>query len=177
MREREQRSAAAAVGVHEVYFLDGYSDGTLSPTLALRRDITAAIRRTRPDRVLTSSPLRRWEHLTGPSHPDHLAAGEATTCAIYPDARNPFAFPELLREGLEPWVVREVWYAGGPDPDHAVDITDHFEQKVAALRAHTSQTAHLDLESWLRDWLGATARSAGLPEGRLAESFTVLRTE
>ncbi|MGW0436090.1 PIG-L deacetylase family protein [Micromonospora sp. NPDC003197] len=177
LREREQRTAAAAVGVHEVNFLDGYSDGTLSPTLALRRDITAAIRRVRPDRVLTSSPLRRWEHLTGPSHPDHLAAGEATTCAIYPDARNPFAFPELLQEGLEPWVVREVWYAGGPDPDHVVDITDKFEQKVAALRAHTSQTAHLDLENWLREWLGATARAAGLPEGRLAESFTVLRTE
>ncbi|GAB3139794.1 PIG-L family deacetylase [Micromonospora sonneratiae] len=178
MREREQRAAAAAVGVDQVEFLDGYADGTLSPTLALRRDITAAIRRFRPDRVLTSSPLRRWEHLAGPSHPDHLAVGEATTCAVYPDSRNPFAFPELLREeGLEPWVVREIWYAGGPGPDHAVDITDQFDRKVAALRAHTSQTAHLDLESWLRDWLGATAQSAGLPEGRLAEAFTVLRTE
>ena len=177
IREREQRAAAAAVGVKRVDFLDGYADGTLAPTLELRRDITAAIRRFRPDRVLTSSPLRRWERLAGPSHPDHLAAGEATTCAIYPDARNPFAFPELLRDGLEPWVVREVWYAGGPDPDHAVDITDQFDRKLAALRAHTSQTTHFDLETWLRDRLTTAADAAGLPEGRLAESFTVLPTE
>jgi LmbE family N-acetylglucosaminyl deacetylase len=176
IRESEQRAAAAAVGVEHVYFLDGYADGTLSPTLALRRDITAAIRRFRPDRVLTSSPLRRWERLAGPSHPDHLAAGEATTCAIYPDSRNRFAFPELLQEGLEPWVVRELWYSGGPNPDHAVDITDRFHKRLAALGAHVSQTAHMDLETWLRDRLTTTADTAGLPEGRLAEAFTVLRT-
>ena len=177
IRENEQRAAAAVVGVKQVDFLDGYADGTLMPTLALRRDITAAIRRFRPDRILTSSPLRRWERIAGPSHPDHLAAGEATTCAIYPDARNPFAFPELLAEGLEPWVVREVWYAGGPDPDHVVDITDRFEQKAAALRAHVSQTGDMDLEGWLRDRLTTAADAAGLPDGRLAEAFTVLRTE
>jgi LmbE family N-acetylglucosaminyl deacetylase len=177
IRENEQRAAAAAVGVEQVDFLDGYADGTLTPTLALRRDITAAIRRFRPDRVLTSSPLRRWERLAGPSHPDHLAAGEATTCAIYPDSRNPFAFPELLQAGLEPWTVREVWYAGGPNPDHAVDITDQYDRKLAALRAHVSQTAQMELETWLRDRLTTVADDAGLPEGRLAEAFTVLRTE
>ncbi|MFI7604100.1 PIG-L deacetylase family protein [Micromonospora sp. NPDC049366] len=177
LREAEQRAAAAAVGVRQVEFLDGHSDGTLAPTLALRRDITAAIRRFRPDRVLTSSPLRRWEQLTGPSHPDHLAVGEATTCAIYPDARNRFAHPELLAEGLEPWVVREVWYAGGPGPDHTVDVTDRFDRKVAALRAHRSQTAHFDVEPWIRDRLTTVADTAGLPPGRLAEAFTVLRTE
>ena len=47
--------------------------------------------------------------LAGPSHPDHLAVGEATTCAIYPDARNPFAHPELLDDGLEPWTVPQLW--------------------------------------------------------------------
>jgi LmbE family N-acetylglucosaminyl deacetylase len=178
IREREQRAAAAAVGVKQVDFLDGYTDGTLTPTLALRRDITAAIRRFRPERILTSAPLRRWERLSGPSHPDHLAVGEATTCAIYPDARNPFAFPELLRDGLEPWVVREVWYSGGPSPDHAVDVTEAYPRKVSALRAHVSQTAHLDLDDgWLRDRMVATAEAAGLPDGRLAEAFTVLRTE
>jgi LmbE family N-acetylglucosaminyl deacetylase len=178
IREREQRAAAAAVGVKQVDFLDGYADGTVTPTLALRRDITAAIRRFRPDRILTSSPLRRWERLAGPSHPDHLAVGEATTCAIYPDARNAFAYPELLRdEGLEPWVVREVWYSGGPNPDHIVDITEVYPRKVAALSAHTSQTSHLDLDAMLRDRHIAVAETAGLPAGRLAEAFTVLRTE
>jgi LmbE family N-acetylglucosaminyl deacetylase len=103
--------------------------------------------------------------------------GEATTCAIYPDSRNPLAFPELLAEGLDPWVVREVWYAGGPNPDHAVDITDLFPQRVAALQAHASQTAHMDVAGWLRARFAAEAQAAGLPAGRLAETFTVLRTE
>ncbi|MFG3705317.1 PIG-L deacetylase family protein [Micromonospora sp. NPDC047670] len=176
LREEEQRAAAAAVGVRQVEFLDGYVDGTLAPTPGLRRDVTAAIRRHRPDRVLTSSPLRRWEQLAGPGHPDHLAVGEATTCAVYPDARNPFAHPDLLAEGLRPWVVREVWYAGGPAPDHAVDVTGQYARKVAAMRAHRSQTARMDVETWVRDRLTTAADEAGLPAGRMAEAFTVLRT-
>jgi LmbE family N-acetylglucosaminyl deacetylase len=178
LREAEQRAAAAAVGVKQVEFLDGYGDGTVTPTLSLRRDITAAIRRFRPDRVLTSSPLRRWERLAGPSHPDHLAVGEAATCAVYPDSRNRFAFPELaLEHGLEPWTVREVWYAGGPAPDHVVDITDTYERKIAALRAHVSQITHLpDLDGMLRERLAATGHAGGLPQGRLAEAFTIIST-
>jgi LmbE family N-acetylglucosaminyl deacetylase len=177
LREAEQRAAAAVVGVTQVEFLDGYADGMLSPTISLRREIARTIRRWRPQRVVTNSPLRRWERIAGPSHPDHLAVGEATTCAIYPDARNPFAFPELLREeGLEPWVVNEVWYHGGPGPDHAVDITQAWPRKLAALTAHTSQTAHEDIEARLRPFLEQNARTAGLPEGSMAEAFTVLPT-
>ena len=176
-REAEQRAAAAVLGVTDVEFLDGYHDGTVTPSIELRRDITRAIRRFRPDRILTTSPLRRWERIAGPSHPDHLAVGEATTCAIYPDARNPFAYPELLRDGLEPWVVREIWYMGGPAPDHMVDVTATFDTKLAALRAHASQTSHFDIEAVLRERMTIAARDGGLPEGRLAEGFTVLRTE
>jgi LmbE family N-acetylglucosaminyl deacetylase len=177
IREAEQRAAAAVLGVAEIDFLDGYRDGVLTPTIGLRHDITRAIRRFRPDRVLTSSPLRRWDRISGPGHPDHLAAGEATTCAIYPDARNEFTFGDLMNEGLKPWVVREVWYVGGPDPDHTVDITDAFEAKLAALRAHASQTRHLDLDPMLRERAGVIARGARLPADRLAEALTVLRTE
>jgi LmbE family N-acetylglucosaminyl deacetylase len=177
IREAEQRASAAVLGVTDVTFLDGYYDGTVTPTVELRKQITRVIRRVRPDRVLTSSPLRRWERLAGPSHPDHLAVGEATTCAIYPDARNEFAFPELMAEGLKPWVVREVWYQQGPSPDHAVDVTDVFDTKLAALRAHASQINHVDVAAMLRQRLSQAALAAGLPEGRLAETFTVLRTE
>ena len=178
LREAEQRAAADIVGVKEVDFLDGYADGTLAPTLGLRRDIAAAIRRWRPDRVLTNSPLRRWEYLPGPSHPDHLAVGEATTCAVYPDARNAFAFPELLRErDLRPWTVREVWYTGGPNPDHVVDVTPTYPRKLAALRAHVTQTAHVtDLDTMLRGRMSGTAQRGGLGEGRLAEAYTIIRT-
>jgi LmbE family N-acetylglucosaminyl deacetylase len=175
LREAEQRAAAKAVGVSDVTFL-GYPDGRLYVTHDLRRDITRQIRRVRPQRVVCHSPQRNWVRI-GPSHPDHLAAGEATLCAVYPDARNPFAHPELLAdESLPAWTVGEVWLLGGPQPNHYVDITGTFERKLAALRAHTSQTAHLDLEAMLRGWLGANAAAAGLAEGRLAEAFQLLPT-
>ncbi|WP_432831791.1 PIG-L deacetylase family protein [Dactylosporangium sp. CA-092794] len=174
LREAEQRAAAAAVGVKQVEFLEGYRDGILEPTIGLRRDITAAIRRFRPDRVLTSSPLRRWDRIAGPSHPDHLAAGEATTCAVYPDARNPFTFTDI---GLDPWTVREIWYSGGPNPDHFVDVTDVFPRKLAALRAHVSQTSHLDgFDEFLRERHLLLARAGGLPDGHLAEAFSIFQT-
>ncbi len=177
LREAEQRTAAAAVGVTDVHFLDGYADGTVTPTIELRRDITRVIRIARPDRILTTSPLRRWERISGPSHPDHLAVGEATTCAVYPDARNEFAYPELLRdEGLKPWTVREMWFSGGPNPDHFVDITETYPRKLAALMAHTTQTSHFELDARLRTMLGGTAKLAGLPEGHLAEGFSVIST-
>jgi LmbE family N-acetylglucosaminyl deacetylase len=176
IREAEQRAAAHEIGVGTVEFLDGYADGCLTPSIKLRRDITRAIRPHQPDRVLTNSPLRRWERLAGPSHPDHLAVGEATTCAIYPDARNRFAFRELLDVGLEPWTVGEVWYAGGPNPDHVVDVTATYPNKLAAFLRHTSQTSHIDLDAMLRDRMIPTARAGGLAEGRLAEAFTVLHT-
>lgn len=174
IREAEQRAAAALLGVKEVEFLEGYQDGLVTPSLGLRKDVVAAIRRFRPDRILTSSPLRRWDRLAGPSHPDHLAVGEATTCAVYPDSRNEFAHMDL---GLPPWTVREVWYGGGPDPDHAVDVTETFDRKLAALRAHVTQTSHMDgLETMLRERLSVVASGLGLPDGRLAEAFTVIRT-
>jgi LmbE family N-acetylglucosaminyl deacetylase len=164
------------VGVKQVTFL-GYPDGRVYVTHDLRRDITREIRRFRPDRVLTHSPQRNWKRI-GPSHPDHLAVGEATLCAVYPDARNAFAHPELLAdEGLDAWTVREVWLMGGPTPDHVVDVTDTVDRKVAALRRHVTQTAHMpDLDGMIRGWLGVNARDAGLPEGRLAEVFQVMPT-
>ena len=112
LRQDEQRAAAAVVGVTDVRFL-GHSDGMLEPTIGLRRDISRVIRQVRPERVLTQSPERNWDFIFA-SHPDHLAAGEAAVCAVYPDARNPFAHPELLdEEGLEPWTVTELWLMAG----------------------------------------------------------------
>ena len=176
LREAEQRAAATAVGVEDLIFLDGYRDGTITVTLELRRDISRVIRQVRPDRILTNSPMRRWDRI-GAGHPDHLAVAEATMCAVYPDARNAFAFPELLAdEGLEPWTVREVWFVASPNPDHFVDITDVYPRKLAALQAHATQTSHMDLDARLRTLLGNAAREGGLPEGRLAESFSIIRT-
>jgi LmbE family N-acetylglucosaminyl deacetylase len=176
LRRREQRAAAAAVGVTDVRFL-GYPDGRLELTLDLRRDISRVIRQVRPQRVLTSSPERFYERI-GASHPDHMTVGESTLRAVYPDARNPFAFPELLAdEGLEAWTVSEVWLGASPRADHAVDVTDVVDAKFRALKSHASQVAHNpDLEKFVTAWMGDTATRLGLPEGRLAEGFHVVHT-
>ena len=176
LREAEQRAAAKEVGVSDVRFL-GYPDGRLTPSLELRRDISREIRRFRPQRVLTQSPEIWWRRLPA-SHPDHRAAGEAALAAVYPDARNPFAHPELLaEEGLEAWSVPEVWLMAAPDEriDHVVDITDTVGRKVAALRAHASQTTHMtDLDQRMRSVGGMWARRFGLTAGRFAEAFQIV---
>jgi LmbE family N-acetylglucosaminyl deacetylase len=176
LREAEQKAAAAELGVHDLTFLR-YPDGRLTPSIALRRDISRQIRRVRPQRVLAPSPEIWWGRI-GASHPDHRAAGEAALAAVYPDARNPFAHPELLAdEGLEAWTVPEMWIMGAPEErtDHAVDITATFERKIAALRAHASQTADFpDLEGRLRAVLGEVAGRFGMPEGTLAEAFQIV---
>jgi LmbE family N-acetylglucosaminyl deacetylase len=175
LRQDEQRKAAAEVGVSDLYFLS-YPDGALVVSQELRRDITRVIRIVRPERVVCQSPERNWDRIRA-SHPDHLAAGEATLQAVYPDARNPYAHPELLEEGLEPHAVDEVWLMASPRATRAVDITASFERKIAALRCHRSQVADGDaLEKMVRGWFAATATSLGLEEGRLAESFQVVDT-
>ncbi len=176
MRRYEQTEAADRVGVHDLRFL-GYPDGRVEATLDLRRDLARVIRQVRPQRVVCPSPERNYTRL-GIGHPDHRAVGSAALDAVYPDARNPFAFPELLaEEGLEAWIVSEVWIAGTNAPTHYVDITQTFPRKVAALRAHVSQTGDRDgLEGFLRERLARAGEQAGFPEGRLAESFLVIDT-
>lgn len=177
LREAEQRAAAKAVGVSDVRFLEGFRDGYLDPTHELQREIVRVIRQVRPERMLIQSPVRHWDRI-GASHPDHLAAGEAAIRAIYPAARNPFAYPELLHdEGLEPWVVKQVWLMADPQAGHTVDITAAFDRKLDALHAHRSQTSHMDdLEGMLRMWGERTAQAAGLPAGSLAEAFRIVAT-
>jgi len=176
IRQAEQRAAAKELGVEDLVFL-GYPDGQLTPSFDLRRDISRVIRQVRPQRLLMQSPEINWERI-GASHPDHRAAGEAALCAVYPDARNPFTHLSLAAEGLEAWSVSETWVMStGKGADTWVDVTDVFDRKVAALRRHESQTAHMeDLPGMLTMWLGRNAAAAGLPEGRLAEGFRVIDT-
>jgi LmbE family N-acetylglucosaminyl deacetylase len=176
IRQAEQRAAGAAVGVSDIHFL-GYRDGELAVSHELRRDISRLIRQVRPQRMLIQSPDRNWSRIPA-SHPDHLAAGEAAICSVYPDARNPFAHPSLLLdEGLEAWSVPEVWLMASPTPDHYVDVTDTFPAKMAAIRAHASQLPAPDeIEDRVRQWLEMAAEQGGLPAGRLAEAFQVVAT-
>jgi LmbE family N-acetylglucosaminyl deacetylase len=176
VRQKEQRDAGAALGVSEITYLN-YRDGWLMPSIELRKEIVRAIRIAKPDRMVVQSPERNWERIYS-SHPDHLAAGETAIQAVYPDARNPFAFTDLKEAGLEPWRVREVWITGSPTPNHFVDITETFSRKMDALHAHVSQTAHnKELENMVRSWGEKNAEAQGLAQGRIAEIFKVISTD
>jgi LmbE family N-acetylglucosaminyl deacetylase len=168
-RRDEQQRAAEALGVHDVRFLDGFRDGQVTVSDRLVKPITRTIREVRPNLVLAPSPERTWTDIRL-SHPDHLAVGEATARAVYPFARNPFAFPDLAE--LPAFEVRELWLQGDPRPDHAVDVTSVWEERMAALMAHTSQ--HPDPGNAagraVRE-AEAVAAKWGLPAGHRAEEF------
>jgi LmbE family N-acetylglucosaminyl deacetylase len=172
LRQREQTAAAAQVGVTDLHFL-GHPDGRVQATIELRRDISRVIRQVRPERVLTQSPDRRWDFIFA-SHPDHLAAGEAAICAVYPDARNPFAHPELLDEGLEPWTVNELWIMAADGSNIVVETTHTIDRKVAALMCHESQMPDPQgTADRVKAGAKMAAETAGLPEGSSAELFRV----
>ena len=176
VRQKEQRDAGAALGVTDITYLN-YRDGWLMPSIELRKEIVKAIRIAKPDRMLVQSPERNWERIFA-SHPDHLAAGETAIQAVYPDARNPYAFTDLKEAGFEPWRVREVWMTGSPTPNHFVDITETFDKKMTALHAHVSQTAHnKELENMVREWGQRNAEAHGLPAGKIVEIFKVINTD
>ena len=174
LRRVEQTAAAAVVGVTDLVFL-GHPDGRVVADLVLRCDISRVIRQVRPQVVLCQSPDRNLDRIFA-SHPDHLAAGEATVSAVYPDSRNPFAFPELLQEGLEPWDVSEIWLSAHPTSTEFVDVTEHIDRKFLALRCHVSQLPDPDgMETRFRQLMAANAVKAGFAEGTFVEGFRVVQ--
>ena len=170
-RQKEQRAAAKVLGVKNVEFL-GYKDGHLMPDLKLRRDIVRMIRKYKPDLVITHLPGRVLDMPMGGSHPDHLAVGEVTMGAVYPDSRNPRAFRSLLKEGYEPHVVKEVWIPYWTKGDYLVDITPTLDKKIEALKKHRSQVAKpgrtWDFEKFMRKRSHDIGKKAGY---KYAESF------
>lgn len=176
IRREEQTKAAAEVGVTDLCFL-GYMDGEVEFDLELRHCLSRVIRQVRPQVVLTQSPTINITSVYG-SHADHVATGRAAWTAVYPDARNPFAHPELLTSGLEPWSVDEIWVMFGSgqvgEVVETVDITAQIERKIRALRCHASQHPDPDaLEARVRQWWGELAVQGGLAEGSYAERFLV----
>lgn len=134
VREREQRESAAVVGVQAVEFLN-HRDGVIEYGPPLRRDLAAAIRRHRPELVITGSHEERppWG---GWNSADHRAVGLAVLDAVH-DAGNRWIFPQLVEDGLQPWRgVRWVAVAGSSRPTHAVDVSAVLDVAVASLAAH-----------------------------------------
>jgi LmbE family N-acetylglucosaminyl deacetylase len=134
LREEEERAGAREVGVDVVEFLD-HRDGVVEYGLPLRRDITRAIRRHRPEVVIGGAFEVRMVGGVA-NQADHRAVGLATLDAAR-DAGNRWVFPELAAEGLEPWGgVRYVGLGGASEPTHGVDVTGFVDRGIASLRAH-----------------------------------------
>ena len=161
IREQEQRHAAELLGVKTVTFLDGYADGEIEPTIALRREIALIVRQWHPDVVFTFDPWKRYD-----MHPDHRAVGLCTQDALVnASARN---FPEQLVNGVSPHKVKHLYYFSTDKPNHWVDISDVIDKKIAAMRCHESQMSGFDPDEYAR----RKGREAGMAHKyKLAEAF------
>lgn len=170
LRRDEQRKAATLLGVKEVFFCD-FPDGELENTLEVKREVVKAIRRVRPDVVITLDPTVTYSVQLGfVNHPDHRAAGQAALNAVYPLARDHMTFPKLLAEGLEPHNTATLLLIGMgvTKPTFAVDIADTLELKYQALAAHESQFSIQNM----KEHIDRLATKAGKPYGyRYAEPF------
>jgi LmbE family N-acetylglucosaminyl deacetylase len=163
VREAEQVASAAVVGVDVVEFLGG-ADGMLEYGLPMRRSLAAAIRRHRPDIVITGN----FRDTFGPgmlNQADHIAVGRATLDAAR-DAANRWVFRDLLDEGLQPWGgVRAVLAAGSPLATHGVDVTDSLVKGVESLKAHAAYLSGLSQEMDPEEFLESFARMTGTRMG------------
>jgi LmbE family N-acetylglucosaminyl deacetylase len=138
LREREQQAAADVVGYAGLTFLH-QPDGGLANELPLRELLVREIRSFRPDAVLANDPEMIFWQDGGVNHTDHRTAGMAAVDAVYPAARNPMAFPWLVREGLAPHRVRRLYLFWTERANAWVDVTATIDRKIQALRAHPSQ--------------------------------------
>ncbi len=180
LREAEERAGAREVGVEVVEFLD-HRDGTIEGGPALRRDIVRAIRRHRPDIIVTGAyTVRMIGGMTNQA--DHRVVGLATLDAAR-DAGNRWIFPELIDEGLEPWSgVRFVCVAGADQPTHGVDVTgEPLQRGIASLAQHAEYTKGLGAAGFdpapFLTWVARTSGPALGVEAAVLFDVHVLRPD
>lgn len=173
IRRVEQEAACRVLGVKQVVFL-GYEDGVLTSTVELRRDLVRQIRRFKPDVVICQDPTTRWYAQQYLNHPDHRAAGDAALDAVYPSARDPHVFTELMAEGLGPHKVSEVYIISRENADVWIDISETIATKVAALHEHASQVGDREdeVEKWVREGAQRVAEGRDM---QYAEGFKYIK--
>ena len=169
VREREQRAAAAVLGVKSVMFL-GEVDGMLEVTLDTRRKVCREVRRLRPEVVVAPDPSRLWFGSGYINHWDHKQAGLLALTAVMPDAPSRPMFPELLDEGFEPFEVPNL-YLSMNESEVVVDITDVMDVKLKALAQHVSQFSIDEIEARVRERAKRIGEPAGVEFGEGFKAF------
>ncbi len=135
MRKKEQETAAKAVGVKRVIFLNE-EDGEIENTLNLRRKIVSLLRKIKPDIVLSPDPADTLFDSFPLYHRDHRMVAEAVFDAIYPASGNEAFFRDLKQK---PHNVKEVWFFASARSSLWVDISKTIYKKTEALLSHRSQ--------------------------------------
>ena len=170
LREAEQLAANAVLGIAETVFLH-YPDGELVANLTLRKDLTRLIRLHKPDVVVSGDPSA-WFYGNGYiNHPDHRAAAEAATYAVFPSAGTRLMFTDLLEAGYEPHNVKRMYIHGSEKPDTWIDISETIDTKIEALKKHISQPDTHDVDKWIREWAKDEGKEKEL---EFAEAYRVM---
>ncbi|MGQ9573462.1 MAG: PIG-L deacetylase family protein [Dehalococcoidia bacterium] len=196
----ELHRAAEILGIAEIVEL-GYETDCLADVseVALRERFVYLFRKYRPYAVFTFDPFGMYE-----GNMDHVRVAQAVEEAFWVSCFD-LHHPEHFAEGLEPFSVCERWYFGRhlPEANHAEDVSEYMERKVEAVCVHrqmmrnTINQYRLQLRTWGRrmPWLDASmdgdmrpllalffqeqangvAKAFGLPEGRMAEAFRLVR--
>ena len=166
-REQEQILACSILGVDDVTMLH-HRDGELEDTREFRKQIVRQIRRIQPQVVLCAEPYRRnlaW-------HRDHRITGQVPLDAVFPYARDHLHFEELWKEeGLEPHKTATILFWGTEIADTHIDIESYLENKIKAVKAHTSQLSRLtnrEVEQFVKEEANKAGEENGL---NYAESF------
>ena len=157
LREAEERASAAVVGVETVEFLEGHVDGVIEYGLPLRRDLAAAIRRVRPDLVVSMNHTETWGGLSF-NMADHRHVGLAALDAAR-DAGNRWIFTDAG----EPWSGGapggDGWFAARRRTSSTSATT--IEVGIASLREHAAYIDGLGTDFDPDAFLRGNARAAG----------------
>lgn len=171
IRHDEQRAAADVIGVKAVHFLDR-PDGYLIPDLDLRREIVRVIRKFKPDILVACDPQNLFASY-GLNHPDHRAAGQVVLDAVFPAAGSPVFFPELLTEGYQPHMPKEVWCSLTSQPNTVLDVTETWPIKLEALLHHKTQIG--DVEKFKERMKSRRTEDSTDENPRYEEKFRVVK--
>lgn len=156
IRAKELKHAAEILGSDVIKVFD-WGDTRLEDTYDKRLALGQVIRDCRPKVIL--APYPHVGHGRRQSHPDHVASG-----IISINAANLASLKKADIKG-EPHLVTRIFHyflPPGVNANFIVNITDHFDQWIEALKAHESQFMNPSKSRDYIESLTSMARSFGM---------------